>query len=151
LGALQTLPPAATLPAQPGSSASPAAAASPSPSSPRASIAAPPVREIDVDLSPGGLEDVSMTMRLSGDRLSLVVRAASSQTAGAIDGAREAIAERLAAIGQPLGAFIIQQTGPTADGNAREASNQEGGDARPQNEPDGAGDSRSARRGPRDF
>src|SRR5262249_8220554 len=41
-----------------------------------------PVKEIDVDLSPGGLEDVSMTMRLAGDRLSVVIRAASSQTLG---------------------------------------------------------------------
>jgi hypothetical protein len=141
-------------PSQTGSSDAPTAAAAPSPSSPRASIAAPqvpPVREIDVDLSPGGLENVSMTMRQSGDRLSLVVRAASSQTAGAIDGAREAIAERLAAIGQPLGAFIIQQTGSTADGNATEVPNREGGDATPQNEQDGAGGSRGARRDPRGF
>ena len=43
---------------------------------PGAASTAPPVREIDVDLSPGGLEDVSMTMRLAGDRLSVVVRAA---------------------------------------------------------------------------
>jgi hypothetical protein len=42
--------------------------------------AAAPVKEIDVDLSPSGLEDVSMTMRLAGERLSVVIRAASSQT-----------------------------------------------------------------------
>jgi hypothetical protein len=53
-----------------------------------------PVREIDVDLSPGGLEDVSMTMRLTGDKLSVVIRAASSQTLGSIEGARDAIADR---------------------------------------------------------
>ncbi len=138
-----------------GSYASPAAAATaPTPSSPRAAPAAspaPPVREIDVDLSPGGLEDVSMTMRLAGDKLSLVVRAASSQTTGAIEGAREAIAERLAAIGQPLSAFIIQQTGSSVDANAREASNREGGDAWPQSEQDLGSDGRGARRGARDF
>ena len=131
-----------------------AAATAPTLSSPRASPAAPtapPVREIDVDLSPGGLEDVSMTMRLAGDKLSLVVRAASSQTTGAIEGAREAIAERLAAIGQPLSAFIIQQTGSSVDANAREASNREGGDARPQSEQDLGSDGRGARRGDRDF
>src|SRR5262249_52681332 len=44
-----------------------------------------PVKEIDVDLSPSGLEDVSMTMRLAGDRLSVVIRAASSQTLGSIE------------------------------------------------------------------
>ena len=64
--------------------------------------AGPPVREIDVDLSPGGLEDVSMTMRLAGDKLSVVIRAASSQTLSSIEGARDAIADRMAAIGQPL-------------------------------------------------
>jgi Flagellar hook-length control protein FliK len=78
---------------------------------------APPVREIDVDLSPGGLEDVSMTMRLAGDKLSVVVRAASSQTLSSIEGARDAIADRLAAIGQPLDSLIVKQTGVNADGN----------------------------------
>ncbi len=57
--------------------------------------AAAAVREIDVDLSPSGLENVSMTMRLAGDRLSVVIRAASSQTTGTIEGARDAIADRL--------------------------------------------------------
>lgn len=77
----------------------------------------PPVREIDVDLSPSGLEDVSMTMRLANDKLSVVIRAASSQTLGSIEGARDAIADRLAAIGQPLDALIVKQTGVNADGN----------------------------------
>jgi hypothetical protein len=83
-----------------------------------AQAAAAPVKEIDVDLSPSGLEDVSMTMRLAGDRLSVVIRAASSQTTGSIEGARDAIADRLAAIGQPLDSLIIRQTGVNADANA---------------------------------
>jgi Flagellar hook-length control protein FliK len=82
------------------------------------SPAGAPVKEIDVDLSPTGLEDVSMTMRLAGDKLSVVIRAASSQTAGSIEGARDAIADRLAAIGQPLDSLIIRQTGANADANA---------------------------------
>ena len=69
---------------------------------PGAASSASPVREIDVDLSPGGLEDVSMTMRLTGDKLSVVIHAASSQTLGSIEGARDAITDRMAAIGQPL-------------------------------------------------
>ncbi len=88
---------------------------------PRGSASAPAqtpaVKEIDVDLSPSGLEDVSMTMRLAGDRLSVVIRAASSQTTGSIEGARDAIADRLAAIGQPLDSLIIRQTGVNADAN----------------------------------
>ena len=43
-----------------------------------------------------------MTMRLAGDKLSVVIRAASSHTLGTIEGARDAIADRMAAIGQPL-------------------------------------------------
>jgi hypothetical protein len=77
-----------------------------------------PVREIDVDLSPGGLEDVSMTMRLTGDKLSVVIRAASSQTLGSIEGARDAIADRMAAIGQPLDSLVVKQMGVNTDGNA---------------------------------
>jgi len=80
--------------------------------------AGPPVREIDVDLSPGGLEDVSMTMRLAGDKLSVVIRAASSQTLSSIEGARDAIADRMAAIGQPLDSLIVKRAGVNADGNA---------------------------------
>jgi len=89
----------------------PTASAAPAP-------AASSIKEIDVDLSPAGLEDVSMTMRLAGDKLSVVVRAASSQTAGSIEGARDAIADRLAAIGQPLDSLIVRQTGANADANA---------------------------------
>jgi hypothetical protein len=79
--------------------------------------AAQPVKEIDVDLSPGGLENVSMTMRLAGDRLSVVIRAASSQTLGSIEGARDAITDRLAAIGQPLDSLIVKQAGVNTNAN----------------------------------
>jgi Flagellar hook-length control protein FliK len=91
---------------------------------------ASPVREIDVDLSPGGLEDVSMTMRLAGDKLSVVIRAASSQTLGSIEGARDAIADRMAAIGQPLDSLIVKQAGVNSDGNANgNGSSADGGSA----------------------
>jgi Flagellar hook-length control protein FliK len=91
----------------------------------------PPIREIDVDLSPGGLEDVSMTMRLAGDKLSVVIRAASSQTLGSIEGARDAIADRMAAIGQPLDSLIVKQAGVNTDGNANgNGSSADGGSAR---------------------
>ena len=100
-----------------------ALAAGPAPST-------PPIREIDVDLSPGGLEDVSMTMRLAGDKLSVVIRAASSQTLGSIEGARDAIADRMAAIGQPLDSLIVKQTGVNTDGNANgKGSSADGGSA----------------------
>jgi hypothetical protein len=85
---------------------------------PSSASSTPPVREIDVDLSPGGLENVSMTMRLAGDKLSVVIRAASSQTLGSIEGARDAITDRMAAIGQPLDSLIVKQAGVNTDGNA---------------------------------
>ncbi len=98
---------------------------------------APPVREIDVDLSPGGLEDVSMTMRLTGDKLSVVIRAASSQTLGSIEGARDAITDRMAAIGQPLDSLVVKQMGVNTDGNANgNGASSDGGSA--------GGDQRSA-------
>ncbi len=56
-----------------------------------------------------------MTMRLAGDKLSVVIRAASSRTLGAIEGARDAISERLAAIGQPLDSLIVQRAGANKD------------------------------------
>ena len=100
-----------------------ALAAGPAPST-------PPIREIDVDLSPGGLEDVSMTMRLAGDKLSVVIRAASSQTLNSIEGARDAIADRMAAIGQPLDSLIVKQAGVNTDGNANgNGSSADGGSA----------------------
>jgi hypothetical protein len=89
-----------------------------------------------------------MTMRLSGDRLSLVVRASSPQTAGAIEGAREAIAERLAAIGQPLGSFVIQQAGSNSDANANGgASGENSGDGPRQGERSDGREPRDPRRG----
>jgi hypothetical protein len=93
-------------------------------------LSAPPIREIDVDLSPGGLENVSMTMRLAGDKLSVVIRAASSQTLNSIEGARDAIADRMAAIGQPLDSLIVKQAGVNTDGNANgNGSSADGGSA----------------------
>jgi Flagellar hook-length control protein FliK len=121
-GAQFAPPLAGGAPFEPG--ASTARAADPG-VAPRASViaadpasAAPPVREIDVDLSPAGLENASMTMRLANDKLSVVIRAASSQTLSSIEGARDAIADRLAAIGQPLDSLIVKQAGVNTDGNA---------------------------------
>jgi Flagellar hook-length control protein FliK len=95
-----------------------------------AASSAPPIKEIDVDLSPGGLENVSMTMRLAGDKLSVVIRAASSHTLSSIEGARDAIADRMAAIGQPLDSLIVKQAGVNADGNGSSADSGSGGEQR---------------------
>ena len=90
-----------------------------------------------------------MTMRLAGDRLSVAIRAGSAQTAGAIEGAREAIAERLAAIGQPLGALVIQQAGGGDRAGDTNAHVDDGGQqAQRQESSDQRG---GARRGPSRF
>ena len=100
--------------------------------SPAASPAAAgqPVKEIDLDLSPGGLEDVSMTMRLTGDKLSVVIRAGSSQTLSSIEGARDAIADRMAAIGQPLDSLTVKQMGVSTNGNSASPGDDSGGGER---------------------
>ncbi len=115
------------------------------------SPAADKVREIDLDLAPGGLKDVTMTVRLTGDKLGVVVRAASGETAATIEGARDAIAERLAAIGQPVTSLIIQQTGAS---DAKGATGQSAGDGdggAPQGQGREAGDPRGSRRGASRF
>jgi hypothetical protein len=124
-----------------------AASARPAEVAPRATLsagatsAAPPVKEIDVDLSPGGLENVSMTMRLAGDKLSVVIRAASSQTSGSIEAARDAIVDRMAAIGQPLNSLIVQQVSVNADANTNgKASTNEGSTASERQSGESAGE-----------
>jgi hypothetical protein len=120
------------------------------PAAPTAPLAGK-VREIDLDLSAGGLKDVTMTVRLAGDKLGVVVRAASSETAATIEGAREAIAERLAAIGQPVTSLIIQQTGSS---DAKGAAGQSAGEGEGRAPQEGRGepsDPRGSRRGSSRF
>ena len=95
-----------------------------------------------------------MTMRLTGDKLSVVIRAASSQTLGSIEGARDAITDRMAAIGQPLNSLIVKQAGVNTDGNANGNS---GGSAESERRPgqgagerDGSNDALSRRGAGRD-
>ena len=122
---------------------------------PRASAAATsptaagqPVKEIDVDLSPGGLEDVSMTMRLAGDKLSVVIRAGSSQTLSSIEGARDAIADRMAAIGQPLDSLTIKPMGVTNGDSASAGDGSTGAEGRSaQGERGDSNDASLSRRG----
>jgi hypothetical protein len=99
--------------------------------SPARATTAPPIREIDIDLSPGGLADASMTVRFAGEKLAVVIRAASSQTHSLVEGARDAIADRLAAIGQPLESLVVQQTGANSDGatNRNSVNGSDGGTA----------------------
>ena len=109
------------------------------------------VREIDLDLASSGLKDVTMTVRLTGDKLGVVVRAASGETAATIEGARDAIAERLAAIGQPVTSLIIKETGASDAKGATGQSTGEGEGGAPQEGRGEADDPRGARRGASRF
>jgi hypothetical protein len=109
------------------------------------------VREIDLDLAPGGLDDVTMTVRLTGDKLGVVIRATSGETTAAIEGARDAIAERLEAIGQPVTSLIIQQTGASDATERAGQSTGEGDRGAPPGQGGEAGDPRGSRRGASRF
>ncbi len=92
-----------------------------------------------------------MTMRLAGDKLSVVIRAPSSQTVGSIEGARDAITDRMAAIGQPLNSLIVKQAGVNTVGNANgNGSSADGGSSSGEHQPAQGGGSNDAhsRRGP---
>jgi hypothetical protein len=91
-----------------------------------------------------------MTVRLAGDRLGVVIKAPSAQTVAAIEGARDAIAERLAAIGQPMSSFIIQQTGAN-DATGKGQPTSDGDDGAPQSRGGGAGDPHRNPRGAARF
>ena len=88
-----------------------------------------------------------MTVRLAGDKLGVVIRAASGETAATIEGARDAIAERLAAIGQPVSSIIIQQTdGSDATGGSGQSKGEGEGRAQQDQHRD-PDDARGSRRG----
>jgi hypothetical protein len=150
---VQAGPPPAAATSEAGSASAPAPASSES-SQPKAAPAmtaqAARVREIDLDLAQGGHQDVTMTVRLADDKLGVVIRAASAATASAIEGTRDAIAERLAAIGQPVSSLIIQQTGANDATGAAGQSASGDGDARQGNDGE-ASDPRGARRGASRF
>jgi hypothetical protein len=86
------------------------------------------VKELDLALDPKDLGSLSMTLRLSGDALSVVIKAASAHAVSAIEGERTAIAARLAAIDQPLATIVIERTdsarssSETPDGPPHDAS-----------------------------
>ena len=88
-----------------------------------------------------------MTVRLAGDKLGVVIRAASGETAATIEGARDAIAERLAAIGQPVSSIIIQQTDASDATGGSGQSTAEGEGRAQQGQNGDSDDARGSRRG----
>ncbi len=88
-----------------------------------------------------------MTVRLAGDKLGVVIRAASGETRATIEGARDAIAERLAAIGQPVSSIIIQQADASDATGGSGQSAAEGEGREQQNRNGEADDSRGSRHG----
>jgi hypothetical protein len=70
--------------------------------------AAQPVKELEIKLDPTDLGAVSVKMRLSGGKLSVVMEIAKSTTLQAVEGERGAIAERLGSAAQPLESLVIR-------------------------------------------
>jgi len=66
------------------------------------------VKELEVELDPPDLGSVSVKMRLAQGKLSVVVEVANSSALKAIQGDRDAIADRLDADSQPLESLIIK-------------------------------------------
>ncbi len=72
------------------------------------------VKELQIDLDPADLGAVSVTMRLAGGKLSIVMEVATPSTLKAIEGERDAIAERLGLTSQSLEALIIKPAATNA-------------------------------------
>jgi hypothetical protein len=75
---------------------------------------AQPVKELQLDLQPGELGSVQVTMRLANGKLSIVVGVAKASTLSAIEGERDAIAARLGADGSTLDSLVVTQLNTTA-------------------------------------
>jgi chemotaxis protein MotD len=73
------------------------------------------VKELQIDLDPADLGAVSVTMRLAGGKLSIVMEVATPSTLKAIEGERDAIAERLGLTSQSLEALIIKPAATNAE------------------------------------
>jgi len=77
---------------------------------------AQPVKELEIQLDPADLGAVSVKMRLSDGKLSVVMQVSKPSTLTAVEGERDAIAKRLGVSGQSLESLVIRPfaTDPTA-------------------------------------
>jgi chemotaxis protein MotD len=85
------------------------------------------VKELEIALDPADLGAVSLKMRLSNGKLSIVIGVASATTLSAIESERGAIADRLGSRQHPLEDLIIRSQGaPISNSEGLDASDPEG-------------------------
>jgi flagellar hook-length control protein FliK len=65
-------------------------------------------RELEIQLSPAGLGSLHVKMKLSGGALSVVIEASKPATLSAVESAREAIIDRLAATNQLAASLVVK-------------------------------------------
>jgi chemotaxis protein MotD len=70
-----------------------------------------PVKELKVQLNPADLGSMTVKMRLANGNLAVVIETAKDSTAKMIEGERDAIAERLASVDQPVASVTVQASG----------------------------------------
>jgi chemotaxis protein MotD len=90
--------------------------------------AAQPVKELEIQLDPTDLGAVSVKMRLSGGKLSVVMEIAKPTTLQAVEGERGAITDRLGSAAQPLESLVIRPaTTSSANAESNNATDQKSG------------------------
>jgi len=65
-------------------------------------------RELEIRLSPAGLGSLLVKMKLSGGAMSVMIQASKPSTLNAVENAREAIIERLAATNQVTASLLVK-------------------------------------------
>jgi chemotaxis protein MotD len=126
----------------PSTAASAASAATTTGASP---AAAQPVKELEIQLDPADLGAVSVKMRLSDGKLSVVMEVSKPSTLKAVESDRDAIADRLGSTAQSLESLVIRPASTNStSSDGGDASNQtsEGRD-NARSDPRGSGDSSS--------
>jgi Flagellar hook-length control protein FliK len=82
-----------------------------------AAFSGTPVKELDLSLTPAGLGDISVSMRLTGDGLAVTIAADTHATAKSINDIREQITERLTSTGQSIVSLVIKAPNAAPSGD----------------------------------
>ena len=82
------------------------------------------IKELDVQLNPADLGSLTVKMRLANGNLAVVIHASNPSTAKLIEGERDAIADRLTAVDQPVASVVVQTSDnvPTQTENSNASS-----------------------------
>lgn len=112
-----------------------------------------PVKELEIQLDPAELGAVSVKMRLSDGKLSVVMQVSKPSTLEAVEGDRDAIAARLGSAVQSLESLVIKPAatngGTAADGAPASGQNSEGRNNAQSDARSSGGNSQSGQQSPR--